>query len=103
MSETVMRKVKEYLVIDMSGNDDDTLEVRGLDGAPGTALLGKAPYGLLAVQWQDGTRKLTDFSEVTLPDGTSFDGGDVQFAFQTRHIEVYGACVIDVGYLGIPT
>lgn len=94
--------MQQYLYIDTSDKDNDTLQVV-CNGMPGLALLGRAPHGhLLVKNLRTGVKTILSFDQVTLPDGTSFTQEELQFAFQEKLIQVTGMCVLEHEYANIP-
>jgi hypothetical protein len=80
---SLTEKIREHIVVDTSGEDQDTLECRKGHGH---------------VRTRHFTRQLANEisqGKITLPDGTRFTQDDLQLAFQEELIAKTGACVLD--------
>lgn len=81
-------KIQSHITIDTSGQDNDTIEIRGENGEPTTIRISDLNY------------KEVDKGVVALPDGTLITNSDVlQLAFQNELIAKTGLCVLEHGYL----
>ena len=80
-------KIQQYIEVDDSGQDNDTIEIRGEDGKPVTV-----PLNGLTLYRE------IDSGNVVLPDGTPFTTDDCQLAFQDELIAKTGMCVLEHEY-----
>lgn len=83
---TAAERIQPFITIDASGQDRDTLEIRGENG-PERVPFSKPLYDRIRA------------GEVVLPDGTTgFSTDDMQLAFQEALIARTGRCVLEEEY-----
>jgi hypothetical protein len=80
-------KIQRHIIIDDSGKDTDTLEIRSDD------------EGSKRVAFSMRLYERIDAGTVTLPDGTHFDRDELQLGFQQALIAKTGMCVLEHEYI----
>jgi len=82
----IAARIQQYIVVDTSGADEDTLQCRVGRGNVRTRHFSRQLY------------REIDQGRIRLPDGTPFDREELQVAFQEAHIAVYGVCILEREY-----
>lgn len=80
------RKIRQFITIDTSGNDNDRLTIRVCRVVVDVPF-SKALYDCINDGW------------VTLPDGTKFDTDSLQLAFEQELLAKTGKCVLEHDYI----